>query len=289
MASAETTAPLQDRIEESAAWLRREIGTLPTLLIVAGSGLSGYAKSLTESRAIPYGQIPNFPASTVVGHAGELVIGKAGGVRVLVMAGRKHIYEGVDAAVATLPVRAIVHAGIRTILLSNAAGSLNRNLVPGDIMLISDHINLQWRNPLIGPNLDKLGPRFPDMSNCWDRDLRALMRDVAVRQQVPLREGVYLGLTGPTYETKAEINVFRTYTDAVGMSTVLEDLVAVHAGARCIGLSVITNSAVAPVHATTTHDEVIETGRAVAASFERLVTAFAVALESHPAAGAART
>lgn len=262
------------RIEESAEFLRNRLPSIPQVLLVAGSGLSSFARSLVDPMTVGYEEIPHFPMSTVAGHVGNLVWGRVGGSDgppVLVMNGRVHLYEGHDARTATLPLRAILRAGIQVVILSNAAGGLNRQWAAGDIMVIADHINFQFRNPLIGPNLDALGPRFPDMSACWDPRLRRLAHEVARECGITLREGVYLGGTGPSYETQAEVQMMRQWADVVGMSTVLENLVAVHAGVRCLGLSVITNSLVHRTDVVTTHEEVIETGRRTAATFERLV------------------
>jgi len=277
------TNPLLDRIDESAAWIRSRFQPAPRIAVVAGSGLSNYAQTLATRTASPYASIPNFPQSTVAGHAGELVAGRvrdAEGPAVLVMNGRSHIYEGHDAPAATLPLRAILKAGAEIVILSNAAGGLNRFFVPGDIMLIADHINFQFRNPLVGPNLDALGTRFPGMSAAWDPELRAVARRAAIECGVPLREGTYISVTGPSYETQAEVQMFRVWADAIGMSTVPENLAAVHAGARCLGLSVITNSLVLKTDKVTTHEEVMETGRRVAVSFQRLVDAIILAIDS---------
>jgi purine-nucleoside phosphorylase len=276
------TKPLMERIDSTATFLREQLETIPHIVVVAGSGLSQYARTLADSRSIPYTEIPNFPRSTVVGHAGELVWGRVAssqGPAVLVMNGRAHLYEGHDPETATLPLRSILRAGSSVVLLSNAAGGLNRLFTPGDIMLIADHVNFQFRNPLIGKNLDSLGPRFPDLSNAWDSGLRDVARRAALRVRVPLREGVYISGTGPTYETQAEVQMLRQWGDAVGMSTVPENLVAIHAGARCLGLSVITNSLVLRTDKVTTHEEVVETGRNVAAAFQRLVDAVILDLE----------
>jgi len=265
---------LLDRIEEAAEFVRAGLGTVPNVLVVAGSGLSAYARTLADALVVPYGDIPGFPKSTVEGHKGELVRGRVGGDEgppVLVMNGRVHVYEGHGVETATLPLRVLLRTGVRTVLLSNAAGGLNRLFDVGDIMLITDHVNFQFRNPLIGPNLDVLGPRFPDMSAAWDPGLRDVARRAALESGVKLREGVYVGGTGPSYETQAEVQMLRVWGDAVGMSTVPENLVAVHAGARCLGLSVITNSLVHRTDKKTTHEEVMETGRRVETAFRRLV------------------
>lgn len=261
-----------ERIDEAAESLREALGgEVPSVAIVAGSGLGALSSHVESARSVSYSEIRHFPASTVVGHAGKLVAGKLGGRDAVVMSGRKHLYEGVEAEEAVLPVRALVRAGVRVLILSNAAGSMNRQIVPGDLMLIEDHVGLQFRNPLIGPNDDRLGPRFPDMSEPYDRELMALAREVALEQGVNLKEGVYLALSGPTYETQAEVGAYRQIADAVGMSTVPETLVALHAGARVLGISVITNSHVLRLQTLTTHDEVIEMGKSAGVAFCALV------------------
>ncbi|MBI5153655.1 purine-nucleoside phosphorylase [Candidatus Poribacteria bacterium] len=258
-------------IREAAESVRAKVGRVPSILVVAGSGLGKFAETLESPNAVSYEDLKHFPKSTVVGHAGKLAWGRAGGRDVLVMSGRKHVYEGVDVRETVVPLRALLTLGVRIVILSNAAGSVNRLFVPGDLMLITDHINNQFRNPLVGANLDSLGPRFPDMSAPYDPALQELARKVALELQIPLREGVYLASTGPTYETQAEVQMFRQFTDAVGMSTVPETLVAVQGGARVLGMSVITNSLVLKTGVVTTHEEVMETGRLVGEKFARLV------------------
>ncbi len=273
MAAAQSTSPLLQQIDEAAASVRTALGgDVPTTLVVAGSGLGGFAKTLANPVTIGYGDLKHFPVSTVVGHAGTLVKGLCAGKPILVMNGRKHLYEGVDVNVAVLPLRALLRAGVKTVILSNAAGGLNVKFNVGDLMLITDHVNNMYRNPLIGPNLDEVGPRFPDMSEPYSRELQALARAVALDLGVTLREGVYVGNLGPSYETQAEVQVLRTFADAVGMSTVPETTVAVHAGARVLGISLISNSLVLRTDAKTTHEEVMEAGKAAGDTFCRLVT-----------------
>ena len=259
------------RIAESSEAVARKLGeNVPSILVVAGSGLGAFSSTLDDAHRVSYADLLHFPISTVVGHAGELVLGSCEGHRVLVMSGRKHLYEGVDPMVATLPLAALLRAGVRTVILSNAAGALNVKFDVGDLMLISDHINNMFRNPLIGPNLEP-GARFPDMSNAYDRGLREIARDVASELGVKLREGVYVGNMGPTYETQAEVQMLRQFGDAVGMSTVPETTVAVQAGARVMGISLISNSLVRSTDVVTTHEEVMEAGRDAAQTFNRLV------------------
>jgi len=260
-------------MEEAAQSVRNAFGAVPEVLVVAGSGLGAFAETLADAKAVSYDELRHFPVSTVVGHAGKLVLGKSGGKPVMVMNGRKHLYEGVDVEVATLPLRALMLAGVKVLILSNAAGGLNVKFNVGDLMLITDHFNNMYRNPLIGRNLPS-GPRFPDMSDPYDRKLSSLMREAAIEQQVALREGVYVGNLGPTYETQAEVQMLRVVGDAVGMSTVPENIAAVHAGVRVVGISLITNSLVQRTDAITSHEEVMETGRNSGETFCRLVHAF---------------
>jgi purine-nucleoside phosphorylase len=268
------------QVEEAAAYLKEKAAPVPAICVVAGSGLGSFAQKVEARLTIPYGDIPHFPTSTVVGHAGELVIGEIEGVPLVVQAGRKHLYEGVDPKVATLPVRALALAGVRVLILSNAAGGLNRSFLPGDLMLINDHINFLFQNPLLGENVDDWGPRFPDMSEPWDAELRELVREAARREGIPLREGVYVANLGPSYETVAEVGMERFFgADAVGMSTAPANLVARHMGLRCLGISCITNSLVLNPGTETTHEEVLEVAKMVEGRFERLLRATLVAID----------
>lgn len=267
----------QRRIDEAAAVLSTRLangaGGVPEVLVVAGSGLGGFAARVQGALTIPYEAVPHFPQSTVAGHAGKLVAGTVAGHRVVVMSGRKHLYEGVETRVTVRAMRALIRAGVKTVILSNAAGGMNRLFKPGDLMLINDHINAQWRFALAGPNLDQMGERFPDMSAPYDRGLLAKARAAALRIGLKLHEGVYLALSGPTYETPAEVLAYRFMADAVGMSTVAETTAAVHAGARVLGVSAITNSHVLKTGVVTSHEEVMEVGRAVGEAFGNLVEA----------------
>lgn len=265
-----TARELANRIGEAATAVKDALGSVPPVLVVTGSGLGAFASRLEDTVEAEYTGLPHFPASAVVGHAGKLLRGTIQGRPVAVMSGRKHLYEGVDSTEATLPLRALLLAGVRTVILSNAAGALNPKFDTGDLMLITDHINNMFRNPLVGPNLDDFGGRFPDMSEPYDRALQDVARQAAIREGVLLREGVYTGNMGPTYETAAEVHYLRQMADAVGMSTVPETLVAKHAGARVLGISLITNTLVRAT-GPTTHEEVIEAGREGSERFSRLV------------------
>jgi purine-nucleoside phosphorylase len=210
--------------------------------LVLGSGLGGLAAEIEDARRVPYSRLPHLAASTVQGHAGELVAGRWKGRDVLVLAGRVHRYEGHSMEQVVLPVRMLAAMGVHTLIVSNAAGSVHTGLQPGDLMLLSDHINFQGTNPLVGPNDARLGPRFPDMTVAYDAELRALAHRVAASQQLALKEGVYAAVLGPSYETPAEVRMLAAMgADAVGMSTVPEVIVARHMGVRVLGLSCITN------------------------------------------------
>jgi purine-nucleoside phosphorylase len=271
MSPFDTAANHQARIDDAADSVRERLGSVPEVLVIAGSGLGGLAARVAGAQAVSYEELRHFPKSTVVGHAGKLVWGKLADRPAVVMSGRKHVYEGVDVRETIVPLRALLRAGVKVVILSNAAGSMNRFIEPGDLMLITDHVNMQFRAPLGGANLDTMGPRFPDMSAPYDPALCDLARQAACDLGIPLREGVYIALTGPTYETQAEVGMYRQFADAVGMSTVPETLAAVHAGARVLAISAITNSHVQRKLAVTTHEEVIEIGRQVGESFCRLV------------------
>lgn len=261
-------AELERQIDEAAAAIRsRLVATpdlaAPRLAIILGSGLGGVVDLLDPSPrlVIPYGDIPHVPIATVPGHAGELVAGMASGIPVLLLSGRAHAYEGWSQRRATILLRACLTLGIGTLVVTNACGGINPAFDPGDVMLINDIINLSGENPLTGPNIDKLGSRFVSMTDALDADLRSRARAAAARAGVALREGVYLMLAGPSYETRAELRMLRTLgADAVGMSTVPEVLVARHAGARVLGFSLVTNKATPEMEGEVTHEEVLAMG-----------------------------
>ncbi|MBI1290678.1 purine-nucleoside phosphorylase [bacterium] len=267
------SSPELVQIEEAAASIVGVFGQIPKTLVVAGSGLGGFTATLTETREASYDKLRHFPVSTVVGHAGKLVLGKADGHPVIVMSGRKHLYEGVDPKLAVLPLRALLKAGVKTVILSNAAGCVNPRFSTGEMMLITDHVNNMMKNPLIGPNFPELGARFPDMSEPYSRRLQKLALQCAAEKGIVLREGVYIANLGPTFETQAEVMMFRMMGDAVGMSTVPETIAAIHAGAEVLGISLLTNSHVERASTVTTHEEVMEIGRQAADRFNRLITA----------------
>jgi purine-nucleoside phosphorylase len=257
----------------AADLVRARIGTeRPSTAIILGSGLGGLAERVTAARRIAFADIPGFPPATVAGHAGMVIAGLLGGHRVLLLAGRFHMYEGHDAALAAFPTRVLHALGARTLIVSNAAGGVRPTLKPGDLMLIRDQLNLMFRNPLLGP-IDRGEIRFPDMSAPFDEELSSLAVQVAREQEIELREGVYCGLLGPAYETPAEVRMLSLIgADVVGMSTVPEVIMARSLGMRVLGVSCVTNLACGLTTAPITHAEVIETTAQAAAKFERLVS-----------------
>jgi len=261
----------------AADYIRRTVGAgfeTPVCGIVLGSGLGGLAATIEEATRIPFSHVPGFPTATVAGHAGQLIVGRLAGRPVVLMAGRFHMYEGHDAALAAFPVRVMHALGAPVYLASNAAGGVRRTFNPGDLMVIADHMNLMFRSPLAGP-LESGDERFPDMSDPYDRALQRLLHEAASAVGVSLQVGVYCGLLGPTYETPAEVRMLeRLGVDAVGMSTVPEVIVARALGMRVAAVSCITNKAAGLTLGALDHAEVVETGQAVAATFEALVKEF---------------
>jgi purine-nucleoside phosphorylase len=254
------TATYFDRVEEASAYLRREVGNVPEIAIILGSGLGAFGDSLTAPSVVPYGNIPHWPASNVVGHAGKLVAGTTAGKRVLALSGRVHFYEGHDLGIVTFAARVLGWLGVKTLILTNAAGGINLKFGQGALMVIDDHINFLGTNPLIGPNESRFGLRFPDMSEVYSRRLRTLADEASIATGVKVEHGVYMVLTGPSYETPAEIRAFRTLgADAVGMSTVPEAIVARHMGIEVLGISCISNMAAGILPQPITAEEVIET------------------------------
>lgn len=242
--------------------------------IILGSGLGDYANELEDAIRLPYSEIPGFPRSTVPGHAGMLCCGTLHGKRVVMMQGRFHYYEGYSMKDVTLPVRVMQSIGVRTLIVTNACGGINLSFKPGDLMVIADIFSLTGQNPLIGPNLDAFGPRFPDMSCAFDKELRALAHECAREQGFGLQEGIYAQMTGPCYETPAEIRMLRTLgADAVGMSTVPEVIAARHGGMRVLGISCITNMAAGILDQPLNHAEVTETANRVKDQFKSLLDA----------------
>jgi len=277
---------LDSPMTETNRFLRERIPGSPDAILVLGSGLGGVAKEIEGAIRIPYAEIPGFPRSTVSGHEGALISGRWGGVEVVAMAGRFHLYEGWTEAEVALPIRALSSLGPRLLVVTNAAGGLRPGMQPGDLMLISDHLNLQFRNPLIGAVAEG-EERFPDMSDPYDAGLRGIMEAVALEQRVPLEQGVYAAVLGPSYETPAEIRMLGTLgADAIGMSTVPETIVARARGLRVLGISCITNLAAGLAGHPLSHEEVMHVGRQVQQRLSRLIASALPRLVE--AAGAAR-
>jgi len=261
-------------IAEAVQFLKAGTALRPRVAVVLGSGLGAFADELVDRTEIPYAGIPGWPCPTAIGHAGKLVFGRLGALDVAVMAGRVHLYEGYTPAQVTFGVRVLGSLGVRSIVFTNAAGGINLALERGGLVLIADHINLQGSNPLVGPNDETLGPRFPDMSEAYSRILRALAHEVAREIGVPLAEGVYAAVLGPSYETPAEIRYLRAIgADLVGMSTAPEVIVANHMGMRALGISCVTNMAAGILPQKISHAEVLETGEMVRGTLVRFLTA----------------
>jgi purine-nucleoside phosphorylase len=260
------------RAEEAAAAIRARCGPLPDTAIVLGSGLGDFAETLIDSVITLYTELPHWPASNVVGHAGRLVIGAVGGRRIAALSGRVHFYEGHDLATVVFPMRVMARLGVKQVILTNAAGGINTGFAQGALMIIDDHINLLGTNPLVGANDERFGVRFPDMSEVYSRRLRAVADAAAKARGVPVSHGVYVAVHGPSYETPAEIRYLRTIgADAVGMSTVPEAIAARHMGIEVLGISCITNMAAGVLPKPLVHDEVMETARRVRGSFIALL------------------
>ena len=258
----------------ATAIAKRATARKPTVAIVLGSGLGGLAKAIQNPVRVPFKEIPGFPEATVVGHDGAVIAGSLGGREIVALSGRFHMYEGHSAALAAFPVRVFHALGIRELFVSNAAGGISTKLRVGDLMMISDHLNLMGSNPLAGPS-EEGEMRFPDMTDAYDPGLRRIMRTTAEKLKIPLREGVYAGLLGPSYETPSEVKMLRLLgADAVGMSTVPEVIMARALGMRVAGISCITNAAAGVTGAALSHAEVLETTQRVSAAFELLVTEF---------------
>ena len=260
------------KIYAAADYIRSRVTMQPTVGLVLGSGLGDYGNSLEDAVRIPYSEIPNFPKPTISGHAGALIFGRKDGKEVVVMQGRVHYYEGLSQQEITLPIRVLAALGIKTLVLTNACGGVNLAFKPGDLMLISDHINLSGSNPLIGQNLDAFGPRFPDMSDLYTASLRAAIKEKVTAAGISLQEGVYGMYSGPNYETPAEIRMYRILgADTVGMSTVPEALVAGHCGMQVVGVSCVTNMAAGVLPVKLSHAEVTETANRVSATFRKVI------------------
>lgn len=259
-------------MSNAVKYLRKKVSVQPEIGLILGSGLGVLAEEIENPIKIPYDEIPGFPVSTVEGHAGQLVIGTLQGKQVITMQGRFHYYEGYSLERVTFPVRVMKELGVKSVIVTNAAGGINETFTPGDLMIITDHINNFGDNPLIGPNDPAEGVRFPDMSTAYSKTLVKLAKDVARELEIEIKEGVYVGNTGPSYETPAEIKMLRTLGgDAVGMSTVPEVIVARHSNLEVLGISCISNMAAGILDQPLTHDEVIETTEMVRSNFLNFV------------------
>lgn len=261
-----------DTIDKAVALIRSRTKIQPRAGVVLGSGLGNVMSSVEVDTEIPYGEIPGAKASTVVGHAGKMILGRVGPLPVAILSGRMHFYEGYEMSEVVLLARIVGRLGIKTLVVTNAAGGVNTSFKPGDLMLISDHINMMGVNPMRGPNIDALGERFFDMSEAYPESLRKMARDVARKLGIKLQEGVYLALSGPSFETPAEIRAYRTLgADAVGMSTVPEVIAMAHMNIPVLGFSCITNMAAGILKQKLSHVEVMETGKRVEKDFTRLI------------------
>lgn len=259
-------------IDEAVRIIRQRTDLVPEVGMILGSGLGDYADRIENPVKISYHEIPNFPVSTVAGHTGQFVLGNRNGKTVIAMQGRIHYYEGYTQRQITLPVRIMKRLGVQNMLLTNACGGVNRSFAPGTLMMISDHINYSGSNPLLGPNFEIDGPRFPDMSRVYPKELRDKLRQCAAREGIALQEGVYMMFSGPCYETPAEVRMARTLgADAVGMSTVPEGIVCAHCGIPVLGISCITNYAAGILDQPLSHQEVVETAARVKDTFVQVV------------------
>lgn len=262
------------RAETAAKFIRSKTKLCPQIAVVLGSGLGAFADELESATRIPYARVPNFPRSTAVGHAGQLVIGKSAGLAIAAMQGRVHLYEGYSPAQVAFPMRVLSRLGIRTVILTNAAGGINTNFKQGALVVLRDHINLMGANPLTGPNDDRFGPRFPDMTDAYCKSYRYAALEEARRLGVEVHEGVYAAVPGPSYETSAEIRYLRAIgADLVGMSTVPEVIAARHMSLRVLGISCVTNMAAGILDQPLNHNEVLETGKRVSKQFIALLRA----------------
>ncbi|MBX6313631.1 MAG: purine-nucleoside phosphorylase [Isosphaeraceae bacterium] len=263
---------LHERATEAAVFIQESVPDFPRIAVVLGSGLGGFAESLADTVVVPYALIPHFPTPTVAGHRGNLVVGRLGAARVAALQGRFHAYEGYDLLEVTFPIRVLQVLGVKTLILTAATGGIRDSLWPGAIVCLSDHLNLIGANPLRGPNDERLGPRFPDLSEVYSRRLRDLACEEAMRLHIPLSAGVYACMPGPSYETPAEIRMLRTLgADVVGMSTVPEAIVARHGGMEVLAFAIVSNWAAGIAGTPITHEEVLEAGRVVGPRLAALI------------------
>jgi purine-nucleoside phosphorylase len=268
-----------EQIKEAAQYIQGQYAERPQVGVVLGSGLGPFSEQIEKPTVISYQDIPHFPVSTVEGHAGKLFLGKLHKKNLAVMSGRFHYYEGYNFQQVVFPIRVMARLGIHTLIVTNAAGGINKSFTPGDLMIMEDHINLTGSNPLIGPNLSELGLRFPDMSTAYTPELRELAEKAAKARKIPVQKGVYIGITGPSFETPAEIRMMRVLgADAVGMSTVAEVIAARHVGLKILGISCITNMAAGMLNQPLTHEETKETAAKAQHKFIKLLQGIIAAL-----------
>ncbi|HEX8814868.1 MAG TPA: purine-nucleoside phosphorylase [Terriglobales bacterium] len=268
--------------ESAAKFLLAKTALRPQVAIILGSGLGAFADELQDATRIPYKDIPGFPHSTAIGHAGQMVIGQAGNIPVAVMQGRVHLYEGYSAAQVAFPIRVLGRMGIRAVIITNAAGGINPEYQQGALVVITDHINLQGQNPLVGPNDERFGPRFPDMTDAYYKPYREIALAAARKLGKSLQQGVYAALLGPSYETPAEIRYLRTIgADLVGMSTAAEVIAARHSGIKVLGISCVTNMAAGILDKPLNHGEVLETGRRVQGDLVAILQAVLPEISAH--------
>lgn len=261
-----------DLIHESAEYLSKKISHPPDIAFVLGSGLGDFAHEVKDPCLLPYSEIPHFKKCSVEGHSGQLIFGKINQANVVLMQGRFHLYEGYSPLDVVFPIRVFAKMGIKKIVLTNAAGGINSNYHPGDLVLITDHINFTGNNPLIGKNLEEFGPRFLDMGETYHKPLIEKMKKIAETENIKLHQGIYAGVTGPTYETPAEVRMLKTLgADLVGMSTVYEAIVAHHAGLKVLGLSCVTNYAAGLSDAPLSHDDIADIGKGALTNFSKLI------------------
>ena len=272
---------IQNRIQQATAYLKEKVAAKPEFALILGTGLGELAEKAENATVVPYHDIPGFPVSTAPGHKGNLVFGTLGGKSVVLMQGRFHTYEGYSQAECTIPVAVFKEIGVHTMLVTAATGGLNYNHKAGDLMLIRDHINFTGTNPLVGPNDPKVGPRFPVMFDCYDPEYRNLVKEVALKEEIPLHEGVYCAITGPVFFTKAELRMLMQLgADSIGMSTVPEVIIARHRGLRVAGIAVVTDIAIPDAGHHASEEEVIATANKTGPLFQRLLTKTLEAMES---------
>jgi purine-nucleoside phosphorylase len=273
---------LMQKLNETVAFIKQQVQTNATVGVILGSGLGNFIDEVIIEKEINYKDIPHFPVSTVKGHSGKLILGSINGKKIWIMSGRFHFYEGYTPQQVTYPVRVLKLLGVEKLLLSNAAGSVNPHYEVGDLIIIKDHVSFFSENPLIGPNIEELGPRFPDMSEAYSKDIIKLAKSIAEKHQIKVQEGVYVAVTGPTFETRAEYQLIKAIGgDVVGMSTAQENIVAVHCGIKVFAMSVVTDIGIREDDNVITHEEVLIAAKSAEPKFSLLFRELAEALSSN--------